>query len=152
MQMSDHSANVTVFKSRVIPCPAEPLWAMLRDFDSPRLWNPGVAKVELSAGCHDIGCVRALFIHDGKIFRERLLACDDDECVVTYAMVDCPMPVSDYVASNRVIPITATGQSLAIWQSRFRCRPEDQQELARYFGVSAYEEGLEGIEKMMLSS
>jgi len=150
--MSNHSADVIVFKSRVITCLTEFLWTMLRDFDSSRLWNSDITNVEHNAGCYKIGCILALYIHDGKVFREWLLEFDDAERTVTYDMVDCPMLIRDSVASNRMTLITAIGRSLAIWQSRFRCRPEDQQEMIHCFDTLVYEEGLEGNEQVMLST
>lgn len=149
--MPSHCANVKVFKSRVLPFQVKNVWRELSSFRSPIHWNPGVVDVDIDGDEYTKGCLRNLHIQDGKIFKERLTDLNNDLFAVTYDIVECPMPISEYTSVNRFIPVTSTDHTLAIWESTFCCAKSNVDEMKYYFGVSAYEEGLEGMEDYLNS-
>ena len=135
-----------VFRSMIIDADIETVWAAVRAFDGVASWNPGVSKARLESGtATSTGAIRHLEIPDGTVFRETLLAHSDVEWFYTYDILDSPLPVTDYVSTHRFIPITHSGQTLGLWESRFSCAPEDISEMERVVGDSIYIGGMAGL-------
>ncbi len=135
-----------VFRSMIIDADIDRVWSAVRAFDGVVAWNPGVDRAELENGAPTaIGTVRNLSIPDGTTFRETLLAHSDADHFYTYDILECPLPVTDYVSTHRFIPITHSGQTLGIWESRFDCAPQDRAEMERIVGDAIYIGGMTGL-------
>ena len=96
-----------VYVSSVIDAPAERVWREVRDFNALPRWLPAVAdsRIEGDAPPDQIGCVRAFTLKAGGALREKLLALSDFDYSVCYAILESPMPVSNYVATLRLAPV-----------------------------------------------
>ncbi|MCG7522663.1 SRPBCC family protein [Ruegeria sp. Ofav3-42] len=135
-----------VFRSMIIEAVIDQVWSAVRRFDGVAAWNPGVDRAELENGAPTAtGTIRSLFIPDGSIFRETLLAHSDAEHFYTYDILECPLPVSHYVATHRFLPITHTGQTLGVWESWFDCAPADRAEMEKIVGDAIYIGGMTGL-------
>lgn len=135
-----------VFRSMIIDAPIKAVWAAIRAFDGVAAWNPGVLEARLEGGAATAtGTIRRLDIADGTVFRETLLAHSDAETFYTYDILESPLPVSGYVSTHRLIPITASDQTLGIWESRFDCAAEDAAEMDRVVGDEIYIGGMTGL-------
>lgn len=135
-----------VFKSMIIDASVARVWSAVRAFDGVVNWNPGVTAAHLETGsATEVGAIRRLDIADGSVFRETLLAHSDLECFYTYDIIESPLPVSGYVSTHRFIPITASEQTLGIWESRFACGAEVAAEMEAVVGDAIYIGGMQGL-------
>ena len=98
---------------------------MIRDFNGLPNWTPFVAesRIEANAPADQIGCIRAFRLKDGGRIRERLLALSDYEFSQSYAILESPMGVENYVATLRLLPVTDGGRTFAEWSADFTCPP-----------------------------
>lgn len=111
-----------VYVSTMINAPVDRVWARIRDFNGLPDWHPAFenSHIEESKSSDQVGCVRNFHLKDGggKI-RERLLALADDEPLCTYTILDSPLPITDYVSTLRLRPITDGNRTFAEWWSTF---------------------------------
>lgn len=135
-----------VFRSMIIDAPLARVWAAVRRFDGVAAWNPGVAAARMEDGAPTaVGAIRHLDIADGTVFRETLLAHSDAEHFYTYDILESPLPATGYVSTHRFLPITHTGQTLGIWESRFECDAGVADEMDRVIGDAIYIGGMTGL-------
>lgn len=135
-----------VFRSMIIDAEIDRVWAAVRAFDGVALWNPGVLSATLENGSPTAtGTIRTLDIADGTVFRETLLAHSDVDRSYTYDILESALPVSGYVSTHRFVPITHTGQTLGIWESRFACTEDDAVEMETIVGDAIYIGGMSGL-------
>ena len=137
-----------IFKSAVIDAPVETVWAVLRCFDGVVKWNPGVVEASIEEGEPNdrVGCIRRLVLPDGGVIRETLRALDDVSRSFTYDIIESPLPVRDYLATQRFHPVTLGGQTFATWEVDFETDPEHAVEMAELVGVGIFENGLKGMQ------
>ena len=112
-----------VFASTVIDVPAEQVWSVLRNFIGLTAWSNAVtgAHITNDKAADQVGAIRHLDIVDGSVFIETLVSLSDEEMFLKYDIVDGPIPVTNYVATMRVYPITAGNQTYATWSAEFDC-------------------------------
>lgn len=135
-----------VFRSMILNAPIDQIWSIVRKFDGVSKWNPAVAKatMETGDGC-SVGNVRRLEIVDGTTFRETLLELSDNDCFYTYDILESPLPVRNYISTHRFVPITHSDCTLGIWESRFDCPEEMEEEMAAIVGDQIYINGMNGL-------
>ena len=139
-----------VFRSMILDAEISRVWGVVRAFDGVGQWNPGVAKTRLETGhSTSSGAIRNLETPDGLVFRETLLAHSDVEYFYTYDILESPLPVTGYISTHRFIPITATRQTLSIWESRFECAQNDETEMDKVVGDAIYIGGMTGLNKYL---
>lgn len=135
-----------VYRSMILDYDIEKVWQAVRAFDGVVHWNPGVTKVTLESGAPTAtGTIRKLDVADGSVFRETLLAHSDTERFYTYDILDSALPVTNYVSTHRFVPITHSGQTLGIWESRFDCAEADADEMEKIVGDAIYIGGMIGL-------
>ena len=137
----------TVFESAVIAAPVDAVWARIRDFNGLPDWHPGVETSEIEDGrrAGEVGCVRRFRLRDGGLIRERLLALSDLERSCTYSILESPMGVEGYVATLRLLPITAGERTYAEWTARFACPSEHEAELVHAIGQGVFQGGFASL-------
>lgn len=120
-----------IYVSSVIEAPTKTVWAYIRDFNELPKWFSGVSNSHIETGKapDQVGCVRNFGLPDGKRMREQLLAFSGPEHSFTYKMLDGPLPVQNYVASVRLLPVTEGDQTFAEYEVTFDCAPEQEAEL-----------------------
>ncbi len=62
-----------------------------------------------------IGCVRRFKLQDGAELREQLLALSDLEQSFSYCLLDTPIPMFNYVAHVRLLPVTDGDRTFWHW-------------------------------------
>ena len=135
-----------VFRSMILDAPIDRVWSVVRAFDGVAAWNPGVTQARLESGAPtETGALRHLDITDGTVFRETLLAHSDRDHFYTYDIVEGPLPLSGYVSTHWFLPVTASNQTLGIWESTFDCRPEAAAEMESVVGDGIYIGGMSGL-------
>ena len=102
---------IKVYTSSVIEAPADAVWAHVRDFNGLARWTPFVVESRIEEGqpADRIGCVRNFRLRDGGVIRERLLTLSDYDYQCTYAILESPMGVENYVATLKLTPVTDGG-------------------------------------------
>jgi hypothetical protein len=138
-----------VVKSTIIDAPTGQVWAVLRDFNGHDRWHPEVATshIERSQSADRIGCVRRFKLADGSELREQLLALSDLEQSFSYCLLDTPIPLFNYVAHVRLLPVTDGDRTFWHWESRFTTRVGDEKRLSEVVGEQIYQAGFEAIRK-----
>jgi hypothetical protein len=138
---------IRVTRSAVIDAPIERVWAVLRDFNGFDQWLPAVATsaIERGQSADKIGCVRRVKLGDGSELREQLLALSDLEQSFSYCLLDTPIPLFNYVAHVRLLPVTDGDRTFWHWESRFTTPAGEEKRLTEMVGEEIYQAGFEAV-------
>ena len=138
---------IRVTRSAVIDAPIDPVWDVLRDFNSHTAWHPVVAESEIEGGepSDQVGCVRRFTLRDGNRIREQLLALSDRDYSSTYCILDATLPIRRYVATVQLKRVTDGERTFWHWQSTFDAPPGRERDLADLVGTGVYEGGFNGL-------
>jgi NADPH:quinone reductase-like Zn-dependent oxidoreductase/uncharacterized protein YndB with AHSA1/START domain len=136
-----------VIRSTVIDAPIARVWAVLRDFNSHDQWHGAVAESRIEGGEHSdqVGCIRAFTLADGHFIREQLLALDDLAWRSTYCIVEATVPLSRYVATVTLKPVTDGDRTFWHWECSFATPPGREAELRRMVAEGVYEAGFANL-------
>jgi Polyketide cyclase / dehydrase and lipid transport len=138
---------VKVYTSSVLNAPADKVWSEIRDFNGLPSWHPAIkdSYIEHRLPSDKVGCIRNFTLKAGGRIRERLLALSDFDYSVTYAILESPMGVANYVATLKLTPITDGNRTFAEWTAEFDCAPERAKELAQNIGQGVFQGGFEAL-------
>lgn len=138
-------------KSTVLDAPVEAVWDILRDFNGHDTWHPIVTDsvVEKGMASDRIGCVRRFHLADGAELREQLLALSDAEMAFSYCLLDTPVPLLNYVAHVRLIPVTDGDRTFWHWESRFDTPAGRERELQQMVAENVYQGGFDAIRALV---
>ena len=138
---------VKVVKSTIINHPIDRVWEALRDFNGHDRWHPAVRDSHIERGRQSdvVGCVRRFHLADGSELREQLLCLSDAGTSFTYCLLDTPVPLFNYVATVRLLPVTDGDRTFWQWESTFSTRPGEEQDMRRLVGEDIYQAGFEEI-------
>ncbi|CAM3762666.1 SRPBCC family protein [Bordetella sputigena] len=137
-----------IFVSSVIDAPAGDVWAAVRDFNGMPQWHPLIVDSSIENGltADRIGCVRSFHTRDGGLIREQLLALSDYDYTFTYAILESPMGVSDYVATLKLTPVTDGDRCFGEWSAEFTAPPEREAELKRFVSQEVFLAGFHALQ------
>jgi hypothetical protein len=138
---------IKVYTSSVIDAPADAVWQRIRDFNGMPGWHPLIAdsRIEQNLPSDRIGCVRNFRTRDGGTIRERLLTLSDYDYECTYAILESPMGVENYVATLKLTPITDGNRTFAEWSAEFDCAPARERELSQSIGNGVFQGGFDAL-------
>jgi len=142
-------SEIEVYRSSVIPAPADRVWALIRDFNAMPEWNATIRASRIEDGPADrIGCRRVLTFDDGSVWTHALTGLSDPKMRLSYAIVGTPqpmrIPIHDYRASIRLTAITDGDLTLIEWRAKFETdREADVRERA---GV-VFQTGFDGLKR-----
>ncbi len=136
-----------VYISSVIGAPADRIWQTVRDFNALPDWVPAVRESRIEGGqpSDRVGCVRAFRLQDGGFLRERLLALSDYDFSVSYAILESPMGVENYIATLKLAPITDGNRTFAEWTAEFDCDPANEAELIDNIGTNVFQAAFDAL-------
>jgi Polyketide cyclase / dehydrase and lipid transport len=119
-----------IHASGVIPAAVENVWEYVRDFNGLPKWFPGVtdSHIEAGAAVNQEGCIRNFGLEGGPRIREQLLMLSDQNHVCNYKMIECPLPIANYVATLRLSSSDGIG-TLAEITSQFDSPPAQEKEM-----------------------
>ena len=129
-----------VYVSTIVPAPAGAVWALVRDFNGLPDWTKFVveSRIEQNMPADKVGCIRNFRLKNGGRIRERLLALSDYEMSCTYAILESPMGVENYVATLRLIPVTDGDQTFVEWTAEFDAAPDREERLVEDIGRNVF--------------
>jgi hypothetical protein len=96
-----------------------------------------------------VGCVRDFHLQNGDRLRERLLGLSDYDMFCTYAILESPMPLTDYVATLRLTPISDGDRTFIEWTAEFDCAAEVAADLVSGIGQNVFQAGFDALKRQM---
>lgn len=140
-----------IYISSVIDAPAPRVWERVRDFNGMPRWHPRIrdSRIENGEPSDRVGCVRDFHLQNGDHLREKLLALSDFDMFQTYCILESPMPLSDYVATLRLTPVTDGDRTFGEWTAEFGCAPELEDELVGGIGMNVFQAGFDALKRQM---
>ena len=140
---------VTVVKSTVLDVPVDAAWDVLRDFNGHDQWHPAISTSEIERGRDSdrVGCVRRFKLEDGSQLREQLLTLSDIEQTFSYCLLDTPVPLFNYVAHVRLLPVTDGDRTFWQWESRFDTRAGEEDAMRELVGEGIYVAGFHAVSR-----
>ena len=140
-----------VVRSTIIDAPCGRVWEVLRDFNGHDRWHPAVATsaIERAQSADKIGCVRRFKLTDGSELREQLLGLSDLEQTFSYCLLDTPIPLFNYIAHVRLLPVTDGDRTFWHWESRFTAPVGEERRMTEMVGEQLYQGGFDAIRRHM---
>ena len=86
-------------------------------------------------------------LRNGDRLREKLLELSDFDMLCTYSILDSPMPLTNYVASLRLTPVTDQDRTFIEWSADFDCAPELEAELVSGVGGNVFQTGFDALNR-----
>jgi hypothetical protein len=142
---------VKVVKSAILNAPVEAVWEVLRDFNGHDRWHPIVAESHIEKGqpFDRVGCVRNFRLAGGENLRELLLTMSDADMAFSYCLLETPVPLLNYVAHVRLVPVTDGDRTFWHWESRFDTPPGRERELQQMVAENVYQGGIDAVRAYM---
>ncbi|QIY68023.1 SRPBCC family protein [Streptomyces sp. RLB1-33] len=129
--------------SRTLPAAPERVWQLIGGFGSLPDWLPYISSSTLEEG----GRRRRLTNPDGDTIVERLVAFNDEERHYSYAIVEAPFPVTDYISTLRVHAVSGDPTVSEVqWSGRFVPANTAESEVVALF-TGIYGDGLAALSK-----
>jgi hypothetical protein len=140
------------YYSVVLDRPANEVWAVIRPFDH-YAWAgvEGETVIEEGKTGDQVGAVRR-FADRGNIVRQILLAHSDIDRSYTYGFCGVPpIPVRDYEATIRVVPVIADNRSFVEWSATFDCAMEERDKWVKQLEQEGFAKWLAALRQFMSS-
>ncbi|MET8330319.1 SRPBCC family protein [Streptomyces sp. NPDC005181] len=130
-----------------LPVAPERVWQLIGGFDSLPDWLPYISASVAAGG----GRVRRLENEDGGVIVERLVAFDDAARSYSYAILEAPFPVTDYLSTLSVHEVPdQPDASRVVWSGTFTPAGVGEAEAAALFhGI--YADGLAALRDTLAS-
>jgi uncharacterized protein YndB with AHSA1/START domain len=141
-----------VYVSSVIDAPAAKVWEKVRDFNALPRWHPRIreSRIENGEPSDKVGCVRDFRLQNGDRLREKLLGLSDYDMFCTYSILESPMPLTDYMATLRLTPISDGNRTFIEWTAEFDCTAEAAAELVEGIGNNVFQAGFDALKRQMV--
>jgi len=138
-----------VFVSSIINAPADKVWERVRDFNGLPKWHPRIrdSRIEDALPADKVGCIRNFHLQNGDNIREQLLGLSDYDMFCTYAILESPMPLEDYIATLRLTPVTDGARCFVEWSAEFSCDPSDETDLVDGIGANVFQAGFDALKR-----
>jgi uncharacterized protein YndB with AHSA1/START domain len=140
-----------IYTSSVIDAPAAKVWEKVRDFNALPRWHPRIreSRIENGEPSDKIGCVRDFRLQNGDRLREKLLGLSDYDMFCTYAILESPMPLTDYMATLRLTPISDGNRTFIEWTAEFDCAVEVAAELVDGIANNVFQAVFDALKRQM---
>ena len=140
-----------VYISSVIDAPAARVWERVRDFNALPRWHPRIrdSRIENGEPSDRVGCIRDFHLQNGDRIREKLLGLSDYDMFCTYSILESPMPLTDYIATLRLTPITDGNRTFAEWTAEFDCDEAEAEGLVNGIGADVFQAGFAALQRSL---
>jgi uncharacterized protein YndB with AHSA1/START domain len=141
-----------VYISSVIDAAPAKVWERIRDFNGLPRWHPRIrdSRIENGEPADRVGCVRDFHLQNGDRIREKLLGLSDYDMFCTYSILESPMPLTDYVATLRLTPVTDGNRTFAEWTAEFDCAEGEAEGLVTGIGNDVFQAGFTALKRQMM--
>ncbi len=138
-----------VYVSSVIGASADQVWDRVRDFNGLPKWHPLIrdSRIEEALPPDKVGCIRNFHLQNGDVIREQLLGLSDYDMFCTYSILESPMPLTDYLATLRLTPVTEGERAFIEWSAEFSCAPEEEDGLIDGIGADVFQAGFDSLKR-----
>ncbi|MEP3330710.1 SRPBCC family protein [Sedimentitalea sp.] len=138
-----------VFVSTVINAPASDVWTRVRDFNGMPKWHPRIrdSRIEDALPSDKIGCIRNFHLQNGDMIREQLLGMSDYDLFYSYSILETPMPLTNYMATLRLTPVTDGDRCFAEWSAEFDCEPDVETDLSNGIATNVFQGGFDALKR-----
>src|SRR5690554_3090990 len=138
-----------VFVSSVIDAPAARVWERVRDVNAMPRWHPRIreSRIENGEPADKIACVRHFALQNGDRLREQLLGLSDYDMFCTYTILESPMPLTDYIATLRLTPVSDGDRTFVEWSAEFECADEVADDLVNGIGTNVFQGGFDALKR-----
>lgn len=142
-----------VVTSSVIRGPVDAVWAVIRDFAGMGGWHEEITKMTMLDGVRSdkVSGVRDFFFGEGRLWEELTYLSDPDHAF-RYRILKSPMPWLNYHAGPRLYPITATGQTFAVWTADWTAAPEDDLVLIPTVHENVFQKAFDTVDQRMIAA
>lgn len=139
----------SVYVSSVIDASSDKVWERIRDFNALPVWHPRIrdSRIEESLPSDKIGCIRNFNLQNGDKIREQLLGLSDYDKFYTYSILESPMPLSDYIATIRLTPVTDGERCFIEWSADFECSETDEADLVNGISNNVFQGGFDALKR-----
>lgn len=125
----------------LIPASAKEVWALVGDFSALDRFVEAVDRCTVEG--EGPGAVRTLTLQDGGQVQEKLDTLDNEQHILTYSIIESPMPIQNYTGIMQVRE-AENGKSEFIWASSFDAEDEMEDEMLETL-EGLYSLGVEGL-------
>jgi hypothetical protein len=138
-----------IFASSVIDAPAARVWERVRDFNGLPRWHPRIreSRIENGEPADKVGCVRDFNLQNGDRIREKLLGLSDYDMFCTYSILESPMPLTGYIATLRLTPVSDGNRTFIEWTAEFECEESKADELVTGIGTGVFQAGFDALKR-----
>ena len=138
-----------VYTSSVIDAEAAKVWERVRDFNGLSRWHPKIrdSRIEDALPADKVGCIRNFNLQNGDNIREQLLGLSDYDMFCTYSILESPMPLTEYVATLRLTPVTDGPRCFVEWSAEFECEIDVETELVNKIGNDVFQVGFDALKR-----
>ncbi|MAC72148.1 MAG: MxaD family protein [Marinovum sp.] len=143
----------SVITTHIIPAHIDKVWALVRRFNGHKNWHPAVSISQIEKGSAEdqIGCIRSFKLSSGEELREKLLTLSDAETMFRYSLIETPIPLFNYIAELRLIPVTVQNHCFVHWSARFQTPKDKAEELVKLVRDGVQRAGIQAIEKEIVA-
>jgi hypothetical protein len=141
------------YYSTVFEQSADAVWRVIRDFNNYPVWvdGAGTSHIEDGKTGESVGAIRNV-LYKNMRRRQRLLALSDVERAQTYEFAgDTPLPVQNFQATIRVMPIVDGDRAFIEWWANFDCEPALREERVTFFR-DAFAGWLESLRRSLVKA
>lgn len=138
-----------VYVSSVVPASTDKVWSRVRDFNALPRWHPSIreSRIENGEPSDKVGCIRDFRLQNGDRIREKLLGLSDYDFFCTYSILESPMPLTEYVATLRLTPVTDGDRTFIEWSAEFVCPEDQEEELVSNIEQSVFRAGFDALKR-----
>lgn len=138
-----------VYISSIINAPAAKVWERVRDFNGLPKWHPRIrdSRIEDALPADKVGCIRNFHLQNGDALREQLLGLSDYDMFYTYTILESPMPLTDYISTLRLTPVTDGDRCFGEWSAEFNCDPDKEADLVNGVGNNVFQGGFDALKR-----
>ena len=94
--------------------------------------------------------MRDFHLQNGDRLREKLLGLSDYDYFCTYSILESPMPLTNYIATLRLTPVTDGDRTFAEWSAEFDCDPAEEAGLIEGIGENVFLGGFNALKRQVV--
>ena len=78
-----------------------------------------------------------------------MLTLSDTEHSCTYTIIESPLPLENYVATLRLLPITDGNRTYIEWTAEFNCSTDEEENLISMIGDGVFQGGFNALKNAL---